>query len=71
MTTIITDENGRPVTYWGGKVTGARAESTTPAAYRLMEKADGRLVLQGAYQWSEGSVGGHEWRDVETVKEQP
>lgn len=69
--TVITDENGQPVKFWGGEITAARIESTTPAAYRLMQKTDGRLVLQGAYTWSKGSVGGHEWRDIETVKEQP
>ena len=70
-TTVITDENGHPVKFWGGmKVVARRLESQAPAAYRLMEKADGKIVLQGAYQWSQGDTGGHEWRDIEPVKEQ-
>ena len=69
-TTVITDENGQPVKFWGGfKTVAARIESTVPAAYRLMQKNDGRLVLQGAYTWSQGSEGGYEWRNIETVKE--
>jgi hypothetical protein len=71
-----TDENGQPMIYWGGvgtvaNITAARIESGTPAAYRLMEKLDGTHVLQGAYQWRQGIEGGHEWRDIETVKETP
>lgn len=70
----ITDKN--PMMYLGGKViemkvTAARIENSAPSAYRLMEKKDGSLVLQGAYNWSQGMEGGHEWRDVPTVKEQP
>jgi hypothetical protein len=36
-----------------------------------MEKLDGTHVLQGAYQWRQGIEAGHEWRDIETVKETP
>lgn len=48
----------------------SRVTETVPSAYRLMEKKDGRLVLQGAYKWTQGfATGGVEWRDQETVKE--
>lgn len=74
----ITDENGKPVTYWGGLeavtktgvITAARITNSTPSAYRLMQKLDGSLVLQGAYVWEQGSEGGYEWRDVPTEMEQ-
>jgi len=46
-----------------------RTEKTTPCAYRLAKKADGSLVLQGAYMWQEGWDNcGHEWRDIPTVE---
>lgn len=48
------------------ETTAARTESGTPADYRLALRSNG-LVLQGAYRWSEGGSGGHEWRDIPTV----
>lgn len=42
----------------------------TPSQYRLVKKADGTLVLQGAYMWQEGSwKTGLEWRDIPTIEE--
>lgn len=52
-----------------GTVTAARTEYRAPAAYRLLQKKDGTLVLQGAYYWTQGALGGHEWRDIPTVVE--
>lgn len=52
-----------------GKVTAARTEHHAPAAYRLLQKKDGTLVLQGAYYWNQGARYGHEWRDIPTVVE--
>jgi hypothetical protein len=42
---------------------------TIPSAYRLMKKASGELVLQGAYEWQEGQKHGYEWQDIPTVME--
>jgi len=41
-------------------------ESTSPVSFRLARKA-GELVLQGMYTWQEGSLYGHDWRDIPTV----
>lgn len=49
------------------RVTAARVESGTPASYRLARKPDGELILQGAFQWSEGCNNGIEWRDIPTL----
>ena len=43
-------------------------ENQTPAAYRLARKPDGELVLQAAYQWTQGRDYGHTWRDIQTVE---
>lgn len=43
-----------------------RVESGTASAYKLRRKASGELVLVGAFAWSEGNVGGIEWREIET-----
>ena len=53
-----------------GTVTAARTERLAPDAYRLLQKKDGTLVLQGAYYWTQGArYGGYEWRDIPTVVE--
>ena len=50
-----------------GATTGAvRMENSTPTSYRLAQYPDGSLVLQGAFQWHQGSQYGHEWRDIPT-----
>jgi hypothetical protein len=52
-------------------ISPARFEFGTPVAYRLARyrTPEGaiHLKLQGAYQWTQGIDGGHEWRDIETV----
>ena len=45
-----------------------RTESMSPVGYRLARKPNGEVVLQGAYEWGQGSYGGYEWRDIETVE---
>ena len=40
---------------------------TDPAAYRLARR-NGELILQGAYRWQQGSMGGHEWVDIPIVE---
>lgn len=47
-----------------------RTEEGTPRAYRL-GKRHGELVLQGAYFWTQGFEGGHEWRDIPIVDLDP
>ena len=46
----------------------ARVEGGTASAYRLMRR-NGELLLQGAYQWQQGSDGGITWRDIPTEHE--
>lgn len=48
-------------------VTPARVESNDPTAYRLARR-NGELILQGAYRWQQGSMGGFEWRDIPIVE---
>lgn len=44
----------------------ARVESTAPNGYKLKRKASGEYVLMGAFQWTQGTMGGIEWRELET-----
>ncbi len=46
-----------------------RIENSQPVSFRLLQKKDGPLVLQGAIRWAQGSDGGIEWRDLPTVIE--
>lgn len=58
-----------PTEFTTAIIAPARTESTAPNAYRLAKKANGELMLQGAYMWQEGwSNYGHEWRDIPTVE---
>lgn len=50
----------------GSDVVPARIESGSPVGYRLARKPDGDIVLQGAFQWSQGCDGGIEWREIPT-----
>lgn len=47
-------------------LTAARVEDTMAKAYRLGRR-NGELVLQGCFQWTQGSDYGHEWRDIPIV----
>lgn len=40
----------------------------TLAAVRMAQYPDGSQRLQGAVRWSEGIMGGVEWRDLPIVK---
>ena len=40
-----------------------RVESGVPVQYRLA-RSNGNLILQGCYQWRQGSDCGHEWRNI-------
>ena len=59
-------ENG---TFYISNIVAARVRSNQPVAYRLMQKIDGTMVLQGAFYWTEGSNGGHDWEDIPTIIE--
>ena len=47
----------------------ATIRDQAPRQYRLCKKKNGDLVLQGAFYWSKGIEGGHDWEDLETVHE--
>jgi hypothetical protein len=47
----------------------SKVRSSQPVAYRLVQKINGTLVLQGAFYWTEGSNGGHDWEDIPTIIE--
>ena len=53
----------------GVTIAAAKVRSNQPVAYRLMQKIDGTIVLQGAFYWTEGSNGGHDWEDIPTIIE--
>lgn len=48
----------------------ARVEHGVASGFRLCKKLNGDLVLQGCFQWSQGTEGGFEWRDLPTVTEE-
>jgi hypothetical protein len=50
-------------------VIASRVQHNQASAYRLFQKLDGTTVLQGAFLWTEGSNGGHEWKDIPTIIE--
>jgi hypothetical protein len=53
-----------------GTIAPCRARSNSPVAYRLMKKKTGELVLQGAFQWTEGlNKSGIDWEDLPTEVE--
>jgi len=57
------------MTFTINNIAAAKVRSNQPVAYRLVQKVDGTLVLQGAFYWTEGSNGGHDWEDIPTIKE--
>ena len=57
----ITFEDG------GFNVAPARIESQYPNAFRQAMYSNGKVVVQGAYAWSEGSMGGIIWKDLPLV----
>ena len=44
----------------------AKVEDGMAKAYRLARR-NGKLVLQGCFQWTCGLDYGHEWRDIPVV----
>lgn len=51
----------------GFRVAPARIESQYPNAFRQAMYPNGKVVMQGAYAWSEGSMGGIIWKDLPLV----
>lgn len=51
----------------GFRVAPARIESQYPNAFRQAMYPNGKVVVQGAYAWSEGSIGGIIWKDLPLV----
>ena len=49
------------------KVYALKVYAFKPHDYRLARKLNGDLVLQGYFPWSQGSVGGGDWKDLPTV----
>lgn len=53
--------------FTGLSVAPVRVDSNSPNAFRMAVYPDGSARVQGAYAWSEGSIGGVEWRDLPVV----
>lgn len=51
----------------GFVVAPARIESPYPNVFRQAVYPNGKVVIQGAYAWSQGSDGGVIWRDLPLV----
>lgn len=49
----------------------SKVKSLQASSYRLLQKADGTIVLQGAFGWTEGVNGGYDWEDIPTIIEEP
>ena len=50
-----------------GAAVAVRVESNYPSSCRLARR-NGVLILQGAFQWRQGSDDGCTWRDILTVE---
>lgn len=51
----------------GIRCAAARVESQYPNVFRQAVYPNGRVVVQGAYAWSQGSEGGVVWKDLPLV----
>jgi len=68
MKPVILDTPMGSVTWRDGlQVAPARCESQTANMFRVAQYPDGSKRIQGAYAWSQGSMGGVEWRDLPLV----
>ncbi len=47
--------------------TEIRGESSRPIDFRIAVYPNGREIVQGAYQWSQGAMNGITWRDLQFV----
>lgn len=62
-------ETIKPVFKYPIFISAAKVKSTQASGYRLLQKTDGTIVLQGAFGWTEGSNGGYDWEDIPTIIE--
>lgn len=46
----------------------SRTESEHAVSFRQVQYPDGRTVMQGAYQWTEGFSSGWTWRDLPIIQ---
>lgn len=60
----VTNTSESGLTYLGN--IGASKILGAPVGYKLKQKTTGELVLMQARQWSQGSMGGIEWSELET-----
>lgn len=51
----------------GLRIAPARVESQCPSVFRQAVYPDGKVVIQGAYAWSQGNEGGVIWKDLPLV----
>ena len=49
-------------------ISAALIEAPFPNAFRIAEYPDGSQELQGAYVWSQGSIGGITWKGLPVVQ---
>lgn len=49
------------------EITAAKIEYIDPIRYRL-KRSNGELILQGAFRWEQGRIGGIEWFDIPTIE---
>lgn len=52
----------------GDPMVGAMRTESGPALYRLVKRGN-EYVLQGRFDWHDGVMSGHDWRDIPTVLE--
>jgi hypothetical protein len=52
----------------GFVIGAARMESKAPNMFRQAVYPSGKVVVQGAYAWTQGNEGGVVWRDLPLVK---
>lgn len=68
MSSVLGSEGVIPGAQLYFSTTVATKEVTVfPINYRLAKKEDGTLILQGCFHWRQGTSGGQEWKDLETV----
>lgn len=48
-------------------IAAVKVEYSTPRAFRIGRMPDGSIVLQGAYLWTQGDLGGIDWRTIPVV----
>lgn len=67
---VIREDAKATIRTINGNDPGTRMESTIPTRYRLKQKLDGALVLEGAFPWAEGTTSWVDWRELPTEIEE-